>query len=71
MPTGYEIKVRAHIDPLHKAWLGAFTMKHLPSGDTLLTGREIDQAALYGLVARCRDLGWTLVSIRPLRDDET
>jgi hypothetical protein len=71
MTTSYEIRVRAHIDPLHTAWLGAFAIKHLPSGDTLLTGREIDQAALYGLVDRCRDLGWTLVSIRPLREDET
>ncbi len=71
MTTGYQITIRGYIDPLHKAWLGTFALKHLPSGDTLLTGTDVDQAALYRVMDRCRDLGWTLVSIRPLPGEES
>jgi hypothetical protein len=37
-------------------------------GDTLLTGPVVDQAALYGLLKRVRDLGMPLISairVRP------
>jgi hypothetical protein len=33
------------------------------SGDTLLTGPIIDQAALFGLLRRVRDLGMQLISV--------
>ena len=33
-------------------------------GTTVLTGGVADQAALYGLIARIRDLGLPLVSIQ-------
>jgi hypothetical protein len=33
------------------------------NGDTLLTGPVIDQAALYGLLKKVRDLGMPLVSV--------
>jgi hypothetical protein len=61
----YQLKVKEHLDPLLSARLGDFAMLHTPDGTTLLTGVIVDQAALHGVLARCRDLGLTLISLNP------
>lgn len=66
MSTGYQIRIKGQLAPHFSAWFGDFTISHTPDGNTLLTGAVADQAALYGLVARCRDLGVTLISINPI-----
>lgn len=67
--TAYRIRVKGHLDPKFSAWFSDFAVIHTPNGDTLLTGVVIDQAALYGVVERCRDLGVTLISINPLPEE--
>ena len=37
-----------------------------PAGGTLLTGYVVDQAALYGVLMKIRDLGLTLISVQRL-----
>ena len=37
---------------------------------TIIQGYFVDQAALYGLISRARDLGLTLVSVRRIDMDE-
>ena len=44
-------------------WLGDFTLTHTAQCQTLLTGSVQEQAALYGLIAKLRDLGVVLVTI--------
>ncbi|MBW7883531.1 MAG: hypothetical protein H3C34_12995 [Caldilineaceae bacterium] len=68
MAKVYQIRVRGHLDLSYATWFGDFHITHLPDGDSVLTGAVPDQAALYGIVARCRDLGVTLVSIMPLQE---
>jgi hypothetical protein len=58
-----QIRVRGHLDPRWSAWFDGLTIAHEPDGDTTLTGPVADQAALYGLLSRARDLGLTLVSV--------
>jgi hypothetical protein len=41
-----------------------------PGGDTVLTGPVIDQAALHGILARIRDLGVPLLSVKRLSQDQ-
>jgi hypothetical protein len=65
--TDYQIKVKGQLDPKLSAWFEDFAISHTPDGDTLLTGTVIDQAGLYGLIARCRDLGVTVISVNPLK----
>jgi hypothetical protein len=36
-----------------------------PEGSTLLTGAVREQTALYGVIAKLRDLGLTLVAVAP------
>jgi hypothetical protein len=66
MATRYEIKVKGELDPILSVWFDDMAIAHTPGGDTLLTGAMRDQAALHGVLARCRDLGVTLVSVNPL-----
>jgi hypothetical protein len=61
----YRIRVRGHLDA---AWFDGLTVTHEADGDTTLTGPVVDQAALYGLIGRARDLGLTLVSVRCASD---
>jgi len=37
------------------------------NGETLLSGPVVDQAALYGLLRRARDLGMSLVSVNRVK----
>jgi hypothetical protein len=60
-----EIRVRGRIDERWWEWLGDVTIAYA-EGETLLTGSVVDQSALYGLVAKLRDLGLPLVSVNPV-----
>ena len=58
-----EIRVEDHLDPTWAEWLDGFTLTHTEEGETILTGEVKDQAALYGLIAKLRDLGVKLISV--------
>ena len=65
-PGVYEIRVKGHLDDKWADWFEGLTITREDNGDTLLTGRVIDQAALHGLLKKVRDLGLPLVSVSPL-----
>ena len=58
-----EIRVAGHLDPDWADWLEGFTITHLENDQTLLTGASPDQASLYGLIGKLRDLGLKLISV--------
>jgi hypothetical protein len=58
-----EIRVEGHLDPSWADWLEGFALTHTEENQTVLTGKAPDQAALYGLIAKLRDLGVKLVSV--------
>jgi len=57
-----EIKVKHRLDPKWAEWLEDVTVTHTGEDETTLSGVVADQAALYGLLSRVRDLGLTLIS---------
>ncbi len=59
----YQIRITGHLDSRWADWFGGMTITLQDNGDTLLTGSVIDQAALYGLIKKIRDLGMPLVSV--------
>ncbi|MCB8945881.1 MAG: hypothetical protein H6658_19200 [Ardenticatenaceae bacterium] len=59
----YQILVRGLLDQQLAAWFGDCTIRHTGQGDSLLVCRACDQAALYGVLARCRDMGLTLLAV--------
>lgn len=70
MPTAYQIRVKGHLDPRLSMWFDGFTITHTANGHTLLTGTVMDQAALYGVLERCRDLGLTLIAIKQSTEEK-
>jgi hypothetical protein len=72
-PACYEIRVA---EPVERHWLMWFLdLGITPSGDqkgpgTLLRGDLRDPAALFGLLARIRDLNLTLLEVRRIEETE-
>ena len=62
-PFVYQIRLKGHLDDQWADWFGGLTITLEENGDTLLTGPVVDQAALFGLLKKVRDLGLPLVSI--------
>ncbi len=58
------IRIEGCLDKEWAEWFEGFYIVHTKSGDTTLRGRVSDQAALYGLIAKLRDLGVRLKSVR-------
>jgi hypothetical protein len=66
-PTVYAIRVRGVLDPDWSAWFAGMQVRSAGPDETVIIGAVADQAALHGLLARIRDLGLPLLSVR--RDD--
>lgn len=64
-PARYWVRVQERIDGDWDTWLG-MAVRYEVTGQTVLEGELVDQAALYGLIARLRDLGLTLLSVQRL-----
>jgi hypothetical protein len=62
-PEHYEIRIKGHLNDRWADWFGGLAITLEDNGDTLLTGPVVDQAALYGLLKKVRDVGMRLVSI--------
>lgn len=59
----YEIRLKGHLDDKWADWFEGLIMTREDSGETLLAGPVLDQAALHGLLRKVRDLGLPLVSV--------
>ena len=64
MADTYRFRVRGHLDPRWSDWFGGLAIHLQEDGTTLLVGPVVDQAALHGVIARIRDLGLPLLSVR-------
>ena len=69
-PTVYQIRVKSHLSSDWTDWFEGLTITPEEDGDTLLTGPVIDQAALYGLLKKVRDLGMPLISLNPVESSD-
>ncbi len=73
-PIIYQIRLEGHLNCQWTDWFDGLTIILEENGESVLTGPVIDQAALYGLLKKVRDLGVPLVSlarIKPEPPDET
>jgi hypothetical protein len=66
-PLVYQIRIEGQLGHQWTGWFGGLTITLADNGDTLLTGPVVDQAALYGLLRKVRDLGMPLLSVNCLK----
>ena len=62
-PRLYEIRLKGHLDTRWTDWFEGLSLTHVSDGTTMLSGPVVDQAALYGVLRKVRDLGLPLVSV--------
>jgi hypothetical protein len=65
-PMVYQIRLKGHLGDQWTGWFEDMTITLDENGETLLTGPVVDQAALFGLLKKLRDVGIPLVSINRL-----
>ncbi len=69
-PEVYEIRIKGHLGSQWTDWFEGLTITLEDAGDTLLAGPVTDQAALYGVLKKVRDLGMSLLSVNRIQFDE-
>ena len=62
-PIIYQIRLGGQLGEQWATWFEQMTLTPADNGNTLLTGPVEDQAALYGLLRKVRDLGVPLISV--------
>jgi hypothetical protein len=68
-PAHYELRVRGGLDGRWSAWFEGLQVSSDDHGVTTIAGPVTDQAALHGLLAKVRDLGLPLLSVRQIDPD--
>jgi len=69
-PMVYQIRVTGHLGSEWIDWFDGLSITLQDSGETLLSGTVIDQAALHGLLRKVRDLGLPLLSVIRLQPNQ-
>ena len=59
----YQIRIKGHLGHEWTDWFEGLTIQLTDNGETLLTGPVLDQAALYGVLRKVRDVGMPLLSV--------
>jgi hypothetical protein len=59
----YQIRIKGHLGCDWADWFEGLTITLQDTGETVLTGPVVDQAALHGLLKKVRDLGVSLLSV--------
>ena len=59
-----EIHIKGCINEQWSKWFDGLTISHPNADATLLSGPVADSSALYGIIARLRDLGLQLTSVK-------
>lgn len=66
----YEVHVQGHLDNHWSDWLEGMEVANLDSGETILSGYIVDQAALMGILTKLNRLNLTLLSVNKGRKKE-
>jgi len=72
LPAHYRIRVGGHLDAVWSPWFDGLTITQ-ENSTTTLAGTLVDQAVLYGLLSRLRNLGatcWQSSGWQPMVPDQ-
>lgn len=69
-PHIYEIRVEGHLADRWSDWFEGLAICQESDGKTVLRGSLSDQAALFGVLTRIRDLNLVLISVFRISPDK-
>ena len=69
-PEHYQIRVKGRLERRWERWFDGLQLS-IDHDTTMLEGSLADQAALYGVLLKIRDLGLPLLSVQRLARSET
>jgi len=67
----YQFRVKGHLSDNWTTWFEGMAIQREETGDTVISGKLPDQAALHGILMIIRDLGLTLVEVKCLDCNST
>ncbi|GAA3315011.1 hypothetical protein [Arthrobacter ramosus] len=62
-PVEYEVRVKGHLDSRWAAWFEGLSLTNEHDGTTAIRIRNVDQAALHGLLQKLHDLAIPLLAV--------
>jgi hypothetical protein len=65
----YEIRIKGCLEERWLRWFEDQVSVQCPEGETIIHG-EMDQATLYGILTRIRDLGMELISVQQVEPQD-
>ena len=65
----YQIRIKGQLDSEWTHWFDGMRVTPEDDGNTLVTGPVLDQAVLFGLLRKVRDLGMPLLSVARVKPD--
>jgi hypothetical protein len=63
----YQIRVKGHLGQGWSVWFDGLTITNVEQGEAILTGVVVDQAALFGILLKIRDLGLPLLAVNHVK----
>jgi hypothetical protein len=66
----YQIRIKGHLGSEWTDWFEGLAITLEANGEMLLTGVVTDQAALFGVLRKVRDLGMPLLSVSSVPPDQ-
>jgi len=66
----YEIRVKGYLNPEWSDWLEGLEVKYLESGEMILFGPIVDQAALIGVLNKLSRLNLSLLSVNETKRND-
>jgi hypothetical protein len=60
----FEVRVAGHLSPDRYKMFKGLKLSELDNGETLIRGKYVDQAQLFGILILIRDMGIPLLSMK-------
>ena len=65
----YQIRVKGHLGQEWSAWFDGLAITNIEQGQAIISGVIVDQAALFGVLLKIRDLGLPLLAVNRVEPD--
>ena len=66
----YQLRIKGHLSSQRSEWFNGLDITLEDNESTIITGSISNQANLFGILKKIRDLGMLLISVKQIDSDE-